>query len=262
MSGTPAGGPRIAGTVLDHVAHAVHRWQDVWDRYASDLGAVWASGGPGPGFAPGQVRFANGARVEMLMPWDVGVNDFLARFLASHGPGPHHLTFKVPRPGRRHRGGPARRDRAGRGSTLPIPSGRRRSSCRSTPPAPWSSWPRPRTPGAVHRPTGIRPSRGSARDGSGPAAPATLERVCHVVDDLDAAAALFCGLLDGESVIRRPRAASAGWTCGGPVRSASGWLAAVDPEAPGPVAGLAVRPTRPDPPRGSGDRGARRVFPA
>ena len=64
----PTDGHRIDGTVLDHVAHAVPRWQDVWDRYAIDLGAEWTSGGPGPGFAPGQLQFANGARVEVLMP--------------------------------------------------------------------------------------------------------------------------------------------------------------------------------------------------
>ena len=39
----PADDPRLAGTVLDHVAHAVPRSQDVWDRYAADLGAVWAT---------------------------------------------------------------------------------------------------------------------------------------------------------------------------------------------------------------------------
>jgi methylmalonyl-CoA/ethylmalonyl-CoA epimerase len=88
--------PPIDGVLLDHVAHAVPRWQDVWDRYAVDLGAVWHSGGPGPGFAPAQLRFANEARVEVLMPWDTGVNDFLDRFLVANGPGPHHLTFKVP----------------------------------------------------------------------------------------------------------------------------------------------------------------------
>ena len=61
-------GRPIEGYRLDHVAHAVPRWQDVWDRYATDLGAEWNSGGPGPGFAPAQLRFANGARVEVLMP--------------------------------------------------------------------------------------------------------------------------------------------------------------------------------------------------
>jgi hypothetical protein len=35
-------------------------------------------------------------------------------------------------------------------------------------------------------------------DGSGPAAPATLEQVCHVVADLGAARTLFEGLLAGE----------------------------------------------------------------
>ena len=67
--------------ILDHVAHAVPRWQDVWDRYAIELGAEWNSGGPGPGFAPGQLRFGNGARIEILMPHDPHVNDFLQRFL-------------------------------------------------------------------------------------------------------------------------------------------------------------------------------------
>src|SRR3974390_2565146 len=85
-----------SGAVLDHMAHAVPRWQDVWGRYAVDFGAQWSSGGLSSGFAPGQLRFANGARLEMLMPHDTGSNDFLERFLAALGPGPHHLTFKVP----------------------------------------------------------------------------------------------------------------------------------------------------------------------
>jgi hypothetical protein len=87
--------PSINGAVLDHVAHAVPEWRLAWPRYATELGAVWSSGGPGPGFAPGQLRFANRARIEMLMPYDTGVNDFLARFLQHRGAGPHHLTFKV-----------------------------------------------------------------------------------------------------------------------------------------------------------------------
>ena len=33
--------------------------------------------------------------VELLEPWAVERNDFLARFVARHGAGPHHLTFKV-----------------------------------------------------------------------------------------------------------------------------------------------------------------------
>jgi methylmalonyl-CoA/ethylmalonyl-CoA epimerase len=174
-------------------------WQDVWHRYATDLGAVWASGGPGPGFAPGQLRFANGARVEVLMPWDVEVNDFLARFLARSGPGPHHLTFKVP--DIRHAIDETRRfgiepinidtsdpewmeaflhpKQAG-GIVVQLAEA----------PHPWSSPP----PGDY--PSGLR----LRLDGSGPAAPATLERVTHVVADLAAARALFGDLLGGDIV--------------------------------------------------------------
>ena len=36
------------------------------------------------------------ARVEILQPWKPEDNPFLRRFLDRHGPGPHHLTFKVP----------------------------------------------------------------------------------------------------------------------------------------------------------------------
>ena len=60
--------PSISGAVLDHIAHAVPRWEDAWPRYVGQLGAVWHSGGPAPGFAPVQLRFANRARLEVLMP--------------------------------------------------------------------------------------------------------------------------------------------------------------------------------------------------
>lgn len=90
------GASTIEGVVLDHVAHAVPRWQTVWDRYATDLGAQWTSGGLSTGFAPGQLRFGNAAKLEILMPNAVELNDFLDRFLVHGGPGPHHLTFKVP----------------------------------------------------------------------------------------------------------------------------------------------------------------------
>jgi catechol 2,3-dioxygenase-like lactoylglutathione lyase family enzyme len=82
--------------VIDHVAHAVERWELAWPRYVTELGGTWASGGAGPGFAPSQLRFAHGARLEVLAPNDVHVNPFLRRFLDRNGPGPHHLTFKVP----------------------------------------------------------------------------------------------------------------------------------------------------------------------
>jgi hypothetical protein len=86
----------ISGVALDHVAVAVERWSDAWPRYASDLGGRWASGGTNVGFAPAQLGFSNGGRIEILQPWETDANPFLRRFLDRRGPGPHHLTFKVP----------------------------------------------------------------------------------------------------------------------------------------------------------------------
>jgi methylmalonyl-CoA/ethylmalonyl-CoA epimerase len=85
----------IAGIDLDHVALAVERHALAWPRYAGQLGAHWCSGGEGVGFAPAQVAFEGGMRVEILAPARVERNDFLRRFLDHNGPGPHHLTFKV-----------------------------------------------------------------------------------------------------------------------------------------------------------------------
>ena len=85
----------VGPAVLDHVALAVERWSDAWPRYAVELGGAWASGGLNVGFGPAQLRFANGALVEFLQPWDWEANPFLRRFLDHNGPGPHHLTFKV-----------------------------------------------------------------------------------------------------------------------------------------------------------------------
>ena len=76
------------GDVLDHVAHAVRALAGRSGAATrSTSGPRGSRAGRHRGFAPGQVRFRNGARLEMLMPWDVQVNDFLARFLDRSGPG-------------------------------------------------------------------------------------------------------------------------------------------------------------------------------
>ncbi len=189
----------IEGVVLDHVAHAVHRWQDVWGRYADDLGAAWSSGGPGAGFAPAQLRFANDARIELLMPYDVGANDFLARFLTSSGPGPHHLTFKVADLS-------AAIDQARRSGWEPIGIDLSQPDWMEAfihprqatgvvvqlaqAPAPWTN------PAPDDYPRGGR----SRSDGSGPVAPASLVGVTHVVADAAPATRLFLDLLGGETV--------------------------------------------------------------
>lgn len=81
---------------LDHIAVAAWRLDDLWPRYVTELGGEAAGSGPSPGFDWSQVSYANGMRVEGLQPARVDEFDFLQRFLDRHGPGPHHMTFKVP----------------------------------------------------------------------------------------------------------------------------------------------------------------------
>ena len=81
---------------LDHVAVAVERQSDAWPRYAGDLGARWRSQLDTLGFASAQLTFGRGIKLEVLEPDRVEEDDFLRRFLDRHGPGAHHLTYKVP----------------------------------------------------------------------------------------------------------------------------------------------------------------------
>ncbi len=93
---TDVGTGQSIPAVLDHVAVAAETWQHAWQRYVGVLGGTWQSGDVNPGFAPCQLRYANGARLEILAPHDPDANPFLRRFIDRNGPGPHHLTFKVP----------------------------------------------------------------------------------------------------------------------------------------------------------------------
>jgi catechol 2,3-dioxygenase-like lactoylglutathione lyase family enzyme len=84
---------------LDHVALATRDVTPILDLFVGELGGLVLFGGQGPGFRPMQVRLGDendGMTVELLEPWDTEHNDFLERFLARNGDGPHHLTFKVP----------------------------------------------------------------------------------------------------------------------------------------------------------------------
>ncbi len=186
----------IEGVVLDHVAHAVPRWQDAWHRYATELGAEWSSGGLATGFAPGQIEFANGGRIELLMPNDVATNDFLDRFITNNGPGPHHLTFKVPNLA----------EALGRmEDTAYDPIGIDFSDPEwmeafihprqatgvvvqlAEAPAPWSS----------PAPDDYPADRRRRQDDRGPTRPASLHWVTHAVADLGSATPLFVDLLGG-----------------------------------------------------------------
>jgi methylmalonyl-CoA/ethylmalonyl-CoA epimerase len=84
---------------LDHVALAANDTSDALRFLTGPLGGTVIFGGQSVGFRPMQVwvgsQDGDGMPVELLEPWAVDRNDFLARFVERHGAGPHHLTFKV-----------------------------------------------------------------------------------------------------------------------------------------------------------------------
>jgi methylmalonyl-CoA/ethylmalonyl-CoA epimerase len=81
--------------VFDHVGIAVPRRGTGWRVLRGVLGGEWGQGGETSDFGWHQFRYANGVKVELLHPVASPVNPFLSRFLARHGPGVHHLTFRV-----------------------------------------------------------------------------------------------------------------------------------------------------------------------
>ncbi len=89
--------------VMDHVAVVSDRAWDNVIRYGRDLGGRWL-GGPdndpasqaGDDFYFCQIAFEGGTKIEVLEPIEHEGSDFLRRFLARNGPGPHHFTFKTP----------------------------------------------------------------------------------------------------------------------------------------------------------------------
>jgi methylmalonyl-CoA/ethylmalonyl-CoA epimerase len=83
---------------LDHVALATRDVRDALDVLVGELGGTVLFGGNSMGFRPMQLRLGDatgGMNIELLEPWEVERNDFLERYIARHGAGPHHLTFKV-----------------------------------------------------------------------------------------------------------------------------------------------------------------------
>jgi len=84
---------------LDHVALAASDTADALHFLTGALGGTIIFGGQSIGFRPMQVwvgtQAGDGMPVELLEPWAADRNDFLARFVAKHGAGPHHMTFKV-----------------------------------------------------------------------------------------------------------------------------------------------------------------------
>jgi catechol 2,3-dioxygenase-like lactoylglutathione lyase family enzyme len=89
----------VRSTDLHHVALATRDAGGLVAPLVGELGGVLLNGGENLGFRSYQVRLGDaddGMTLEILEPWHPERFDFLERFLARHGDGPHHLTFKVP----------------------------------------------------------------------------------------------------------------------------------------------------------------------
>lgn len=229
---------------LDHVALAFENTCDGFDRYRGDLGGDFVGGGIDPGFYWGQVRFANGMRLEMLEPAHVTVDDFLRRFLDRNGPGPHHLTFKVP------------------DITVAIDA----ATEAGYPPVrvnlEWDEWKEaflhPKSShGVVVQLAQAAGGEHPSIDGLPPsraAAPAALERIVHTVADIESARGLFEGVLEGraegEGADERGRWVDLAWPGPGRLRllapaprtAEHAWLGA----RPGRIHHLAFALTRPE----------------
>jgi methylmalonyl-CoA/ethylmalonyl-CoA epimerase len=83
--------PRIR---LDHIAIALPRIADAAPVLVAVLGGVPERIRPSGVFRWATWTYAGGGRLEVLEP--MGADGFLRRFLDAHGPGVHHVTFKVP----------------------------------------------------------------------------------------------------------------------------------------------------------------------
>ena len=84
---------------LDHVAVATDDIAATFDAIVGELGGTVIHGGDGYGFRWVQTRLGTataGLTVESLVVWRPEDDDFLERFVARHGGGAHHITFKVP----------------------------------------------------------------------------------------------------------------------------------------------------------------------
>lgn len=176
---------------FDHVALALADRSPFWEVFAGDLGGRWVGGGDSlGGFSFAQLRYANGMKIEVLEPLADG-SDFLARFLASTGPGPHHLTFTVPDLG-------AAIERATAAGYQPLGAALEDSRWQE-------AFLHPRQAAGIvvqlafsaGEPGGPAPAElPASRSGDS----AELVHVAHAVADLDGALRLFKGLLGGQTV--------------------------------------------------------------
>ena len=84
-----------ASVYFDHLAVGVRTWPEGFRRFAVELGGQWSHGGDAGEFAPCQLLYPRGINVELIAPGGAA-DGFMHRFIERAGPGPHHITFKVP----------------------------------------------------------------------------------------------------------------------------------------------------------------------
>jgi len=225
----------IPDTTLDHVAVAAERQDDLWPRYAGELAGRWLGGGWTVGFGSAQVAYANGMKLEALEPHQWERNDFLRRFLDRNGPGPHHLTFKVPDINQ------ALETATAHGFT-PIGVDLRDPDWKES-----FLHPKDATGVVVQIAWSAGDWSGQRREGLPPprtAAPAALLHVAHRVASMRAGRRLFEGLLGGAPVADGDGWVELAWPGGGRVRLLEGG-AALDGR-PGRISHLAFACQRPE----------------
>jgi catechol 2,3-dioxygenase-like lactoylglutathione lyase family enzyme len=212
---------------LDHIAVAAEHAIDNFVRYRGDLGAAWIAGMYDPGFYWGQLRFANGMTIELLEPADVEQDDFLRRFLDRNGPGPHHVTFKVPDI-------QAAIEAATEGGYPPV-------RINTTNPSWKEAFLHPKQSHGIvvqlaqageydHPPQFELPPPKIAR-------PATLVRVVHLVADLEAARGLFEHVLGGTCTASATDSVDLAWPGAGRIRL-------LEPHDPETIEWMGARPGR------------------
>jgi catechol 2,3-dioxygenase-like lactoylglutathione lyase family enzyme len=84
-------------TTPDHVAVAVPSTAAAAARWRDELGGAWVAPAwpnEAAGFSSRQLRYRNGAKLELLEP--TREDSFAGRFVARYGARIHHVTLKVP----------------------------------------------------------------------------------------------------------------------------------------------------------------------
>jgi catechol 2,3-dioxygenase-like lactoylglutathione lyase family enzyme len=84
----------VPSVTFDHIALAIPRMADAPEFLVGVLGGIPSFGSDSGVYRFGQWMYEGGGRLEVLEP--IGDDGFLHRFLATRGPGIHHVTFKVP----------------------------------------------------------------------------------------------------------------------------------------------------------------------